>query len=93
MRVMRRIMTVPRDGAPNIGLDGHANGGIVSVLVHGGRWRNQIGLRPGILRREGRAAAAGVGGVGVLEDEAAAHEFVLEVDFGAIQVEVGTAVG
>src|SRR5271170_8235766 len=42
---------------------------------------------------EGGAAAAGVAGVGVFEDETAAHDFVFEVDFGAVEVEVGFAVG
>src|SRR5258708_5337557 len=41
------------------------------------------------LGREAATASAGAGGVGVLEDEALAHHFVLEVDFDAIEVEVG----
>jgi hypothetical protein len=39
------------------------------------------------------SAAAGVGGIGVLEDKAAAHDFILEVDLGAVEVEVALAVG
>ena len=36
-----------------------------------------------------RTAAAGARGVGVLEDEAAAHDFVLEIDLNAVEIEVG----
>src|SRR5438270_2262974 len=37
---------------------------------------------------EAAAAAAGAGRVGILEDEPAAHDLVLEVDLGAVQVEI-----
>src|SRR5687767_7656880 len=37
--------------------------------------------------RERRAATAGAGGVGVLEDEPAAHDLVLEVDLDAAEVD------
>src|SRR5687767_611532 len=44
------------------------------------------------LSREARPAAAGAGGVGVLEHEALAHHLVAEVDLGAAEVQVALLV-
>ena len=37
---------------------------------------------------ETAAAATGIGGVGIVEDESTSHDLVLEIDLGAIEVEI-----
>src|ERR1035437_8885338 len=41
------------------------------------------------LSLEAASAAAGAGGVGVLEDKSAAHHFVFEIDLCPIEIEIG----
>src|SRR5208283_3641293 len=55
----------------------------LSVKTHG-----PTEQAPQASRGKARAAAAGAGGVGILEYESPAHDLVLEVDLGAVQVEI-----
>ena len=48
------------------------------------------GLRPD--QHETAAAAAGIGGVGIVEDESTPHDLILEIDFGPVEIEIALGI-
>src|SRR5688572_19370959 len=41
---------------------------------------------------EARTASAGAGGVGIVENKAASHQLILEIDGGVVQVEIALGI-